>query len=65
MKSIPGARKSRGRPKVGSTPINVRLPPDELAPLDAFIAKAKEQIGRPEAIRRILANFLKRRGLSD
>ncbi len=41
--------------------IGVRIPPDELARLDAFIAKQKEPIGRPEAIRRILADYLKRR----
>ncbi len=27
-----------GRPRVDATPVNVRMPPAELAPLDAWIA---------------------------
>jgi hypothetical protein len=60
--SITGARKSRGRPKVGSTPNNVRLPPDELARLDAYIADQAVPMNRPSAIRKILNDYLKRRG---
>jgi len=44
--------------------IGVRLYPDAERALDTFIAKQKEAIGRPEAIRRILTDYLKRRGLS-
>lgn len=44
-------------------PINVRLPPKELGALDAHVQRQKTAIGRPEAIRRILTAYLKRRGL--
>lgn len=51
MMSISGAKKTRGRPKVGSTSLNVRMPPDELALLDRFIAEQKPDMSRPEALR--------------
>ncbi|MEQ6331975.1 ribbon-helix-helix domain-containing protein [Sphingobium sp. MK2] len=58
--SITGARKpARGRPKIGATPVNVRLPPDDLAALDQWIAAQPEpRPTRPEAIRRVLAERL-------
>ena len=57
-------KKRRGPAPTGINPlIGVRVPPAELAGLDTFIAKQKEPIGRPEAIRRILTDYLKRRGL--
>src|SRR5437016_6183147 len=57
-------KKRRGPAPTGINPmVGVRIPPPELAGLDAFIAKQKEPIGRPEAIRRILTDYLKRRGL--
>ena len=50
-----------GRPRVDSTPVNVRLPPDELEALDAWIAAQNwEGVGlndpasRAEAIRRLV-----------
>jgi hypothetical protein len=43
--------------------IGIRMPPAELGALDAYITKQKEPIGRPEAIRRILTEYLKRRDL--
>jgi len=50
-----------GRPRVGSTSINVRLPPDELAALDTWIAKQDDpQPSRPEAIRHHLRYGLAR-----
>src|SRR3954469_21569177 len=53
------ARKKPGRPRVGSTNIGVRLPPDQLAALDKFIAKQPEpKPTRPEAIRRMVAEHL-------
>jgi hypothetical protein len=59
-KSISSARKkSRGRPRVGATPVNVRLPPDDLAALDAWIDRRKETLTRPEAIRQIIARVCK------
>ena len=55
MASIPNDRKSRGRPKVGATHIGVRLPPDQLARLDAWIAALPDpKPSRPEAIRRLI-----------
>jgi len=43
--------------------IGIRIRPAELSALDAFISRQKAPIGWPEAIRRILADYLKRRGL--
>ncbi len=49
--------KRRGRPATGQgTLIGVRLQPDQLAALDAWIARQKDVgLTRPEAVRRILA----------
>ena len=54
-------KKRTGRPLVGSTPVMVRLPPDQLADLDRWIRDIArrmraEPTGRPEAIRDILQN---------
>src|SRR3954466_9616574 len=52
-------RKKKGRPRIGSTLVGVRLPPDQLAALDKFIAKHPEpRPSRPEAIRRMVAEHL-------
>jgi hypothetical protein len=61
--TVPSAKKSfRGRPRVDATPVNVLLPPDQLAALDAWIASSKERHeSRPEAIRSILLDYLRRR----
>lgn len=58
--AIASARKSlRGRPRVDATPVNVRLPPEQLAPLDAWIADQPEpRPSRPEAVRHALADWL-------
>jgi metal-responsive CopG/Arc/MetJ family transcriptional regulator len=45
--------KGRGRPPVDSERIDVRLPRDLLDKVDA-VARA-ENVGRPEAVRRIIA----------
>jgi len=60
MMSIVGSRKRVGRPPVGSTPINLRLPPDLLTALDTWIAAQDPTPSRPEAIRLILAEKLDR-----
>ena len=65
MSSIAGTNKSRGRgrPVVNSTAINLRLPPGQLAPLDAWIADQPDpKPSRPEAIREALAEHLKAKG---
>jgi hypothetical protein len=58
--SIDGTNKrGRGRPPVGSTPINLRLPPDQLATLDAWISRQAGDVSRPEAVRQLLATALR------
>ena len=53
--SIVGANKrGRGRPPVGSTPINLRLAPDQLAALDAWIDRQTSPLSRPEAVRQLM-----------
>lgn len=53
--SINVDKKGRGRPATGKgTPIGVRMHADEIAALDAWIAKQSEPMTRAEAIRRIL-----------
>jgi hypothetical protein len=60
---LSGTKKRIGRPRVGSTSVNVRLPPAELAAVDAWIAKQDDpQPSRPEAIRRLLAQALAAKG---
>ncbi|HKD30902.1 MAG TPA: hypothetical protein VKC66_33965 [Xanthobacteraceae bacterium] len=47
-------RKKVGRPPVGATQLNVRLPPDELAALDAWIARQDDpKPTRPAALRQL------------
>ena len=59
MASIPADRKSRGRPRVDSIHVGVRIPPEQVAPLDAWIADQPEpRPGRPEAIRLALRDWL-------
>jgi hypothetical protein len=56
MKSINniGKKRGRGRPPTDATPILVRLQPDRLAAVDAWIARQNAPITRPEAIRAML-----------
>jgi len=62
--SIKGTiKRGRGRPATGrGESINVRLQPDQLAALDAWIAHQPAPPSRPEAIRHALSEFL-RQGL--
>jgi len=57
--AITDIRKRRGRPAVGSTAVMVKLPPDQLAKLDDWIASHPDQPSRPEAVRRLLSSALK------
>lgn len=51
--------RKRGRPATGiGTPVLVRLSPELLSALDAFIQGQDRPITRPEAIRVVLADFL-------
>lgn len=54
--SITGTTKKRGRPATGrGESINVRLQPDQLAALDAWIAtQPAPHPSRPEAIRKLI-----------
>jgi hypothetical protein len=55
-----------GRPPTGiGKALGLRLYPDLEKGLDTYIAKSGEDISRPEAIRRILTDYLKRRGLFE
>jgi hypothetical protein len=64
---IGSSKKKRGRPALyegsngkGAPQIGLRLPPDDLAAVDAWIAKRKEpDLSRPEAIRRLVELGLK------
>ncbi len=57
--TVSASGKRIGRPPVGSLNIGVRLPPAELAALDAWIAKQNDpQPSRPEAIRHHLKRAL-------
>lgn len=63
-KSISGTTKKRGRPKTTGTGIQtgLRLLPDLVAALDAWTEEQPIPPTRPEAIRQILTDYLKRRG---
>jgi hypothetical protein len=64
---IGSSKKKRGRPALyegsngkGAPQIGLRLPPADLAAVDAWIAKRKEpDLSRPEAIRRLVELGLK------
>ena len=67
--TITGIRKRRGRPTLyegsdgkGAPQVAIRIPPDELAAIDAWIAKQRETLSRPVAIRRLAAIALKAKG---
>ena len=65
--SISETKKNRGgRPKVGATPLMVRVPPGELARLDEWIARQLEpRPTRPEAIRRLVERGLAADGVAS
>lgn len=56
MKLVDGPKKSRGRPAVESDAIKARIQEPDLSALDAFAAEYS--IPRPEAVRRILRDWL-------
>lgn len=55
--TIPDNRKKRGRPKVGSTLVGLRLDPDLLTWLDTERAKLDPAPSRPEFIRQLIEDF--------
>lgn len=62
--SIPDIPKRRGRPSTGGrgAGVMVRLQPDQLAALDAWIARQPGQVSRPEAIRAMVQASLQLKG---
>jgi hypothetical protein len=60
MKSINSIEKKRGRgrPATDSTPVLVRLQPDRLAAIDAWIKEQDRPLTRPEAIRAMVDTIL-------
>ncbi|MEE2917011.1 MAG: CopG family transcriptional regulator [Pseudomonadota bacterium] len=56
--SIISAKNPRGRPRVDSEPVNVRLVREDLSALDAWIAANAPDLTRPEAIRRLMRQAL-------
>lgn len=65
--SIPATKKSRGRPATGvGIPVQVRLQPAQVAPLDAWIAAQPDpKPSRPEAIRYALTDWLMGQGYAQ
>jgi hypothetical protein len=55
-------KKRTGRPRVGSEPIMVRMPPPDLEKLDHWISKQSEDLSRPAAIRRLIALGMRAKG---
>lgn len=49
-----------GRPKVDSQEVSVRMKRDQLEAVDAWAAAQEDQPGRPEAIRRLVDQALKK-----
>ena len=63
MMSIVATKKTRGRPKVDSEDVHVRMERPMLSALDAFTADQGEPVpSRPEAVRRALADHLRAKG---
>lgn len=63
MPSITNVRK-RGRPVIGATPVTVRVPPDQLAKVDAWIERQPDpKPSRPEALRAGIEALIKMGGL--
>ena len=58
MSNVSSAKKI-GRPRIDAVPVNVRLPPDLLVDLDAWISEQPEpKPSRPEAMRLLVADAL-------
>jgi cytochrome c553 len=52
--------KKIGRPATGvGAPVTVRLQPDQIASLDAWIKHQPNELSRPEAVRRLMEIGLK------
>lgn len=60
--SINETKKSRGRPKVDTEAVNLRLPRDLIVKLDDFRRGEADLPTRPEAVRRILMIWFRDEG---
>ena len=64
--SMISMREPAGRPRVDATQLAVRLPPDPLGRLDAWIGRQQEsRPSRPEALRRLASSALTSQGADD
>lgn len=61
-KAIDNTKKTRGRPKVQTEPVMVRLPTSMIAAIESYRREREEIPSRPEAIRQMLAEWLKEHG---
>jgi len=64
--SVSNIRKKIGRPAINAVPLSVRVPPDLIAAVDAFILERVaygESLSRPEAVRRLATEALEKMGL--
>lgn len=60
--TIDNIKKSRGRPKVDTEPVLVRLPVTMISAIEAYRREQAEIPSRPEAIRQMLGNWLNENG---
>ena len=57
---MPTEKKKMGRPPTDSEPVMIRMQPAMIAAIDEYRRTQEDLPTRPEAIRRILADFLER-----
>ncbi len=50
--------RKKGRPKIGAVQVQVRIPPELLGSLDAYIEDSRPGMSRPEVIRLIMSLYL-------
>ncbi|MCL3882678.1 hypothetical protein [Marivita sp. GX14005] len=57
---MPAEKKKMGRPPTDTEPVMIRMQPAMIAAVDEYRRTLEDLPTRPEVIRRILAEFLKR-----
>lgn len=62
MGSAISRTRKRGRPATGAISVHLRVGPPELSGLDQWRKDQQEETSRPEAVRRIIAEYLRERG---
>jgi len=66
MASISVTRKKRGRPATGQDPVRtVRLPDDIIEAVDEAASREDPPLSRSEMIRRILSEWLRKKGYRE